>query len=31
MTAEVKGKFTNDVDDAAKLKTLITYLFEENG
>ena len=31
MTAEVKGKFTNDDDDAAKLKTLISYLFEENG
>ncbi|MBT6103507.1 MAG: tetratricopeptide repeat protein, partial [Verrucomicrobia bacterium] len=31
MTSEVRGKFTNDDDDAAKLKTLISYLFEENG
>jgi len=31
MIEEVKGKFANDDDDAAKLKVLISYLFKENG
>ena len=31
MAAEVQAQFAGDDDDAAKLKKLIAYLFEENG